>query len=130
MITSDVNEIRRACDPICQYGQVYELRALASSRGTISGYFDNPIKLVAAAAQASDQLKAAGTYIHVESSAARPAVSIGEQAHYPPEAHDQRQGERRATMATNRRGPHTLGRHIKHLRRKLLQFLRHYTSNR
>ena len=63
MVTSDVNEIRRACDLICRDGEVRELRALGTIRGTVSGYFNNTAKLVAEAARAADELKAAGTYV-------------------------------------------------------------------
>ena len=41
-MNADPCEIRRALDLLCIPDEVYELRALGSGKGTISGYYDNP----------------------------------------------------------------------------------------
>src|SRR5271154_6013238 len=41
----DRAEIKRAIEIICEPGEVYELRALNTTKATISGYYDNRDKL-------------------------------------------------------------------------------------
>ena len=39
--TADPVEVRRALDLLCKPGAVYELRALDTPKGTLSGYFND-----------------------------------------------------------------------------------------
>ncbi len=48
-LKTDPAEIRRALGLLCEPGEVYEVRAPNTQRGTISGYFDDPEKLAHAA---------------------------------------------------------------------------------
>src|SRR5256885_11370459 len=61
---ADRTEISRAIPLLCKPGAVYELRALGTRKGTVSGYFDNVDKLIEAALIA-DKLDAIGTYISI-----------------------------------------------------------------
>ena len=58
-IKADVGEIRRAVELLLESGHVYEIRAFG--KGTTSGYFDDPEKLVQAAANLSG--KVPGVYV-------------------------------------------------------------------
>jgi hypothetical protein len=62
-MNADLSEIRRALRLLCKPSEVYELRALGSSKGTVSGYFDDLEKLARCSAECSDQLSAGGIYI-------------------------------------------------------------------
>ena len=75
---ADRTEISRAIPLLCKPGAVYELRALGTRKGTVSGYFDNVDKLIEAALIA-DKLDAAASAL-VElgggSNGSRPALRL------------------------------------------------------
>jgi P4 family phage/plasmid primase-like protien len=60
---SDPAEITRTLALLCQPGEVYELRALNTDRGTASGYYTNHQALVRDAITSSDRLNADGVYL-------------------------------------------------------------------
>jgi hypothetical protein len=60
---ADTDEIRRAAGLLCVPGAVYELRALGTSKGTISAYYNYLDRLASAAAACSDRRKAEGVYL-------------------------------------------------------------------
>jgi len=62
MALADVDEIRRAVQLIVEPGRVVELRSPNTRRATISGCFDNPARLVEAAAELSGQAGVGGVY--------------------------------------------------------------------
>jgi hypothetical protein len=62
-LKADVAEIQRALTLLCHPNEVYELRALGTSKGTVSGYFDSLEKLTRNAAECSDRFSASGVYI-------------------------------------------------------------------
>ncbi|MGD0290697.1 MAG: AAA family ATPase [Candidatus Binataceae bacterium] len=62
-LKADPVEIRRALDLLCEHGAVHELRALDTSKGTVSGYFDNLDEMTANAAGCSDRFQAGGVYL-------------------------------------------------------------------
>jgi hypothetical protein len=55
-VCADPAEIRRTVELVCQPGEVYELRALGTLKGTVSGYYDNLEALVFAAIACSEQV--------------------------------------------------------------------------
>ena len=59
----DKEEIRRSCELLIEPGSTVELRIPRTSRGTKSGYFDEPEKLVEAAATVSGH--ASGVYLTI-----------------------------------------------------------------
>ena len=62
-LKADVAEIQRALTLLCHPNEVYELRALGTSKGTASGYFDSLKKLAMNSVECSDRLSASGVYI-------------------------------------------------------------------
>ena len=62
-LKADVAEIQHALILLCHPDEVYELRALGTSKGTVSGYFDDLEKLARCSAECSEQLSAGGVYI-------------------------------------------------------------------
>jgi hypothetical protein len=62
-LEADSVEIRRFLDVLCEPGRVYELRALQTQKGTISGYFSDVDRLARAAAEVCDKLQPAGVYV-------------------------------------------------------------------
>jgi hypothetical protein len=63
VIQPDLSEIRRALGLLCKSGEVYELRALGSCRGTVSGYYNNLDMMAEHAALCSDKFAAEGVYL-------------------------------------------------------------------
>ena len=64
-MNADPCEIRRALDLLCIPDEVYELRALGSGKGTISGDYDNPDALARDAALCSEKFEPEGIYLTI-----------------------------------------------------------------
>jgi hypothetical protein len=64
-LTADPPEIRRGLTLLCQPGQVHELRALNTNKGTVSGYYDTMDPMVRDAAGSTDKIGAAGVYVTI-----------------------------------------------------------------
>jgi len=60
---ANVVEIRRVVALLCEPGEIYEVRALGTVRGTASGYFNDFNALVEAVRHCSDALMADGVYL-------------------------------------------------------------------
>jgi hypothetical protein len=65
ILKSQLLEIRRALELLCEPGEVYELRMLGTGKGTISGYFDNLDKLALDAARFCDDCHPEGIYLTI-----------------------------------------------------------------
>jgi AAA domain-containing protein len=62
-LRADSAEIHGAIGLLCEPGEVYELRALGTTKGTVSGYFADFEKLAGNATGCSDRLQADGVYL-------------------------------------------------------------------
>jgi hypothetical protein len=74
-LKADVAEIQRALTLLCHPNEVYELRALGTSKGTASGYFDSLKKLAMNSVECSDRLSTVGVYYHAEPGQGEPSSS-------------------------------------------------------
>jgi hypothetical protein len=74
-LKADVAEIHRALTLLCHPNEVYELRALGTSKGTASGYFDSLKKLAMNSVECSGRLSTVGVYYHAEPGQGEPSSS-------------------------------------------------------